>query len=100
MGYAKMKSESVEKANDPRPGDYWSDCLTPVCVVVERFGNNVVICKTTMEVDDDHWTWDLTKLEILTVDEFKQSLTYETNDRLWAECSANHSWVTEQARQM
>lgn len=62
---------SEEHASNPEPGDYWHEMLCPVCVVVSVSEGKVTICKTTKEVDPDHWTWDISKLETMKVEDFK-----------------------------
>jgi len=99
MDFEKIKQRSIERANDPQPGDYWSEMCSPICVVVHRLKNTVIICKERVGVDDTHWTWDLDKTEAMRVDEFKQWLSYKSMpDKLYAECMGKHDWVVEECK--
>lgn len=101
MNYAEFQKRSLQHAETPEPGDYWTEMLCPVCVVVDVYGNNVIICKTKKNIDVDHWTWDLTKLEMMPKEKFRQWISYgDSGSGTWADCLSKHEWVTEAARNM
>ena len=90
-----------EHARNPLPGDYWSDHLCPVCVVITTFANLVVICKTRKPVDSEHWTWDLTKLDTMKRHEFTRFLGNKHISGYWAEVSPQrHMWVVKALEEM
>jgi hypothetical protein len=96
----KIKRQSIEALADPQPGDYWSDMLSPVLVVVAVAHGFVIFCEKTKETDRDHWTWELKELKTLPLAEFQKKLTYEHSAGLkgipWAECwPKSHLWVLE-----
>jgi hypothetical protein len=97
--WEKIKRQSIEALADPQPGDYWSDMLSPVLVVIEVTQGFVIFCEKTKETDPDHWTWDLTQKSVLTIEEFRDKLCYKSKDLLdkpWAECWPKaHLWVLE-----
>lgn len=65
---------------DPRIGDYWHEMFTPIMVVIAVHPDRVMICKTIKSVAKDHWTWDLTKLDTVTREEFSAIPLYEHGD--------------------
>ena len=96
MNFSKLKEISQEQLHNPCVGDYWHEMFTPICVIVERFKNHVVICKEKITYEES-WTWDLDKLEIMSLENFKKWLTYDTEslkNKTWALCNKeSHKWV-------
>ena len=85
------------RANDPKPGDYWSECFCGVCVVLAVENNRVTYCSTRKDVDRNHWTWDLDAKEIKTIEQFKKWLSYDSIDGYWADVQPEaHKWVLTQ----
>ena len=80
-------------ATNPKPGDYWSDRLSPVCVVLATYLGQVAFCKATKEVDKDHWTWDLTNIESKTKSEFNKWLSYGSIPGYWGGSASRSSFV-------
>lgn len=84
---------------DPQPGDYWNEMFSPICVVVERSRSAVIICKATKQTDPDHWTWDLAKLEAMTLPAFAEWLSFKSEgfrDFTWCRVVPRaHEWVVE-----
>lgn len=72
-------------AAEPRPGDYWHEMFCPACVVVGAIPGHVVICKTTKAAGKNRWTWDLTKLDMLSKSAFKNSLKSPCDKYWWAD---------------
>ncbi len=92
--------QNLKHLLNPQPGDYWHEMCTPVCVIVARFRDQIVICETTKDVDGGkRWTWDLDKLKIMSLEEFEESLRYKSKgmrDRTMAFVEpGSHKWVTE-----
>jgi len=88
MSYDRDKKVMRVYAENPEPGDYWNECLSPICVVIEVAGENIRVCRKTMPVDDDHWTWDLRDTEVAQKSWLIQHA--ESGDR----CLPNaHSWA-------
>lgn len=90
-----------QHASDPQLGDYWHEMFCPAYVVVGRLGAQVVVCKTPKSTDENHWTWDLDKLEMIPVDAFKKRLSYETiPGHYWADVVPEaHKWAAEAVRE-
>lgn len=85
-------------ALNPRIGDYWQEMLTPICVVVGRPSTDtVLICKGKRAVGADSWTWDLSKLEKMSITDFSEFLHYkspEMKGKFWCHClPEKHTWV-------
>lgn len=91
----KPNKELNEKhANKPIPGDMWHQDWHPVCVVIKVIFDHVLFCRHIKEVDAEHWTWDLDKLECKKTDEFTKWLHFEYDDGYWADVSPNSGdWV-------
>jgi hypothetical protein len=81
---------------DPQPGDYWSEMLCPMMVVVGTFCGHVAVIKKTISAGADRWTWDLSAVEIMKRDEFSKWPRYESIDGFWADVDpGRHIWVTQ-----
>jgi|PlaIllAssembly_1097288.scaffolds.fasta_scaffold20556_2 hypothetical protein len=108
--YNARKEETARRANNPQVGDYWNEMFSPICVVVKTDTTllirprsstpiavgTITICKKTKEVDADSWTWDLSVLETMTVDAFREWLSYGSIPGYWAMCcGSRHTWVTD-----
>jgi hypothetical protein len=91
-----------EHLNRPQVGDYWHEMCAPICVVVSTFPDKVLICETTKIVDQaGRWTWNLEKLNKLTLEEFKRKLCYKSEGMKHQPMSMvvprSHSWVRKAA---
>lgn len=100
--YAEKHKKNVEHAENPVIGDYWMEMFTPILVVVGRPApEKVLICRKTRETDKDHWTWDLERLEVLSLTDFSEYLRYKSPDmceKFWADCLPEHmKWVKKEA---
>ena len=84
-----------EHASNPKPGDYWHECYSPVCVVLAVAAGVVIYCDTPKETDNG-WTWDLEgKRQAKSIQDFYKWLEYDTiPNRFWASCCPQaHMWV-------
>ena len=97
----ERRKQCSEHLANPQFGDYWHECYTPVCVVIGRTANSVVLCRKTKSTDENRWTWDVSKVETLSLDEFAKWLRYsETNLHTWALVDPGNErmkWVREEA---
>src|SRR6478609_2151856 len=88
-----------EHLSRPQVGDYWHEMFAPVCVVVGKTDTTVTICKNTKSVDDEHWTWNTLKIEVMSLDDFKKWLCYESDsmkDKTWCHVIPEaHKWVRD-----
>lgn len=91
----ERRLETDRRANDPQPGNYWHEMFCPICVVVHRLPGYVVVCKKTKDAGEGYQTWDLDKLEMMSLAEFKKWLSYGTIPGYWADSYNNHDWVVE-----
>ena len=76
-----------EHAKNPKIGDFWHDHLAPVLCVIDVGTFSVVVLRSTKPVDDDHWTWDISNLTMMTKKEFYRQLHYSTENmkhKCWA----------------
>lgn len=83
------RDELNEKhSREPLIGDYWMDHLAPVLCVIEVGKFSVSVLEKKIEVDDFHWTWDITKISTMSRKQFYNSLHYSTAN-LKHKCWAN-----------
>ncbi|MBD3292989.1 MAG: hypothetical protein GF393_08705 [Armatimonadia bacterium] len=47
-------------ARDPQPGDWWHEMLCAACLVIDRDGDQVRVCRTKRSIERG-WQWDLAK---------------------------------------
>lgn len=88
-----------EHLSQPQVGDYWHEMFAPICVVVGKTDSTVTICKKTKSVDDNHWTWDTSIIEVMQLEDFKKWLCYKSDsmkDKTWCRVvPEGHKWVRE-----
>lgn len=95
--FDNLTALSKVRCRAPEVGDYWSDMFCPVLVVVRVTDSHVMFCGTIKEVDSAHWTWDLSKLRMMSREGFAKRLTYATKDDCWCEVSLKpHHWVAKE----
>lgn len=99
MNIEERRKRNELHASDPRPGDYWHECFCGVCVVIGRMGGHVIFCrKKTHFPEENKWTWDLEKLEMKSVEDFKKWLAYNSIPGYWASVEPGcHMWAVEHA---
>ena len=96
---------NLEHATNPQPGDYWSEMIIPICVVIATMGNLVIYCSTKKDSEDGKGqTWDLEKLQSKTRDEFKKWVCYGSeamSHKTWCDVRPNEMmWAVEKASQL
>ena len=86
MDWDVQKRLDDEHAKNPVPGDYWNEMFVPICVVTKVSEEHVWICRSTIDVDRNHWMWDMEKIECMPRAEFAQWLSYHGAPELgyWA----------------
>ena len=97
VNWTKQTALDDKHCNSPRPGDYWSEMLAPILVVIAVRGERVRICRKIKPVDSDSWTWDLEKSEVMSCSELSGHVHYDTMpDKCWCQVSPRaHKWVIE-----
>jgi hypothetical protein len=87
--------------SNPEIGDYWNEMFVPVLVVLDigRAKTGVLICETIKDVDSQHWTWDLSKTQWVSLAEFARKISYDTpslDDKCFADVVPRaHVWASE-----
>lgn len=76
-----------QSATYPKAGDYWSEMLSGICIVLEVNGDSVTFCKTKIFHAAEGWEWDLDTLVVTTRQQFKKWLSYDTCPGYWARVS-------------
>ena len=108
---AEYDKHDKEHAKNPKVGDYWHDMFSPVAVVVEVSKHSLVICRTTKQMEDETWTWNLEKLEPVLRKDFEHLFQYgridnksftgtadkdHISNKYWADVIPTaHKWVKE-----
>lgn len=73
--------------NNASPGDYWHECLSPICVVISCTNTHIVFCDKVNIVSNDRWTWGVEELKILPRELFFNKVQYarcEPKCHIWA----------------
>lgn len=92
--HEKQKALNEEHAKNPCPGDYWQEHCCGVCVVLSVEDGCVIYCKDRKPTDDHHWTWDLNKTDIKTLEEFNDWLRYSSIPGYWCDVVPEaHKWA-------
>lgn len=103
--YGSPEREALNKARieDPQLGDFWHEMFQPYFVVVgirrTVLGAKVVtVCQKTKSEDPNRWTWDLSKLDEISVAELRKQVTYSSMDKCVASCEPGaHIWAVDEA---
>lgn len=77
-------SKAVASASS---GDYWHECFSPICVVIDVTQTHIVYCDNIVDVPNDKWTWGVQELKILPRDKFIEKVQYgkcEPKCHMWA----------------
>lgn len=86
-----QEAERDYKRHNPSAGDYWyEDMFVPMLVVLDVNKNFVTFCQTTKDVGNNKWTWDLSKPEIISRNDFVKKV--ERFGRL----GGSHYWAVEE----
>ena len=88
MNYEQQMELNEKHALNPEIGDYWNEMFVPILSVVDVGAFNVSVLRKTKEVDEDHWTWDVTQVTNMTKKEFYKFLHYNTpnvKDKCWCD---------------
>lgn len=82
---------------NPQPGDYWEDHLVACLLVLDASRFAITICKSKKDIDQWHWTWDLSKMEVMTPKDFRKWLSYGSIPGTWADVhpGAHYEFVKE-----
>jgi hypothetical protein len=85
------------RISNPQPGDYWHEMFCPYFVVIRVDGDGILVCDKKLDVDADHWSWDLSKCRYMTKDELRKRVTCRSMpDKFVADCSLkSHMWVVD-----
>ena len=82
------RADDYRHAHFPEPGDYWSDHLMPVLVVLEIAGPTVVFCQTINRSVPEELSWNLDVIHDWPLKEFTSFLEYSTiPGKFWATVS-------------
>ena len=93
----EVQKTNMEHLENPEPGDYWHEMLTPICVVLGVTPTEVLICKEREYLPGDRWTWDLGKIVKMSKEDFRKWLTYDTDcSKTWCRVRPGaHKWAVD-----
>jgi hypothetical protein len=102
LSYTEQLQSDDVHARNPEPGDYWSDHLVGVCVVLAVKRNEVTLCKTKKDIGRDYWTWDLQQQSTMSKEEFREWLSYgPTSNGYWATCQPGYMlWASDKVKEL
>jgi hypothetical protein len=87
-------------AINPQPGDYWTERLFAVCVVLEATETHVTICREKREQYGGLWSWNSGVTTTMTREEFNTWLRYggdgQSANKTWANCHTNARLTREE----
>jgi hypothetical protein len=86
-----QKEMNNNALTNPKPGDYWSERFVGICIVLEITDDFIYICNKKLEIDDNHWTFDLTHITQLTKEQFIEYLSYSNNLELGTFCDVSRN---------
>jgi hypothetical protein len=93
--YQQQKEDNARAMADPRPGDYWHETFCPYFIVVDRRGPDITVLSCLggpksrnrknepnawVEVDSEHWSWDLSQSMTVDLDWIRRAVCYESID--------------------
>lgn len=62
----EQKKINQEAFDNPKPGHYWQEMFCPYFLVLEVIADNSFwVCDKRKEVDNEHWTWDLSQSKLV-----------------------------------
>jgi len=93
--YEKQKRINEESLHNPRIGDYWQEMFCPYFLVVDVKDKDVTVLSclggpnsfnrkheldARIELDKDHWTWDLSKSMVVDRNWIFKAVKYDTGE--------------------
>lgn len=86
--YQEQQRTNQEAMDDPQPGDYWHEMLCPYFMVVHRDGDRITVLNCLdrhgtsawMKVDNEHWTFDVSKSIVVDTDWIRARVRYDSLD--------------------
>lgn len=106
--YEKQKLSNYESLKDPRIGDYWNEMFCPYFLVVDVKGDDITVLSclggphtfhrkdepnARKEVDNDHWTFDLSKSMVVNRAWMEKAVKYDTIEGFVADVSNSENTV-------
>ena len=93
--YEKQKRINEESLHNPRIGDYWQEMFCPYFLVVDVKDKDVTVLSclggpnsfnrkheldARIELDKDHWTWDLSKSMVVDRNWIFKAVKYDSGE--------------------
>ena len=93
--YEKQKRINEESLHNPRIGDYWQERFCPYFLVVDVKDKDVTVLSclggpnsfnrkhelyARIELDKDHWTWDLSKSMVVDRNWIFKAVKYDSGE--------------------
>jgi hypothetical protein len=74
----EMKVLMRKHRENPEPGDYWHEVYCPYFVVLAVSPTDVLVCQKKIDVDPNHWTFDIRYTTTMSMSRFRRKLSYST----------------------
>ena len=93
--YEKQKRINEESLHNPRIGDYWQEMFCPYFLVVDVKDKDVTVLSclggpnsfnrkheldARIELDKDHWTWDLSRSMVVDRNWILKAVKYDSGE--------------------
>lgn len=93
----ERKERDKKHLLNPQPGDCWSEHAVAIAVVVAVEPDRILVCFHKKSVGPNHWTWDLSKMEVLGSGQFSARLSYKATGEPYAYVTPGaHIWVVDE----
>jgi hypothetical protein len=88
IDWDERQRENIYHAEFPVAGDYWEEMFSGQYLIVVVTTSLVALCQDKKAVDDQHWQFDLSKITVLTREQFSDKVRYSTpsmNHKTWCD---------------
>lgn len=118
MSYDHKEQQRInqEALDNPLPGDYWHEMLCPYFMVVHSDGDRITVLNCLdrhgisawMKVDNEHWTFDVSKAIVVDKDWIRRMVRYDSLDGFVADAvrgrdkhlSIVNDWIQYRGKQL
>jgi hypothetical protein len=76
--YKAQQEKNQSHVDNPQVGDLWHEMFSPYHIVLAVTDTDVIICEKTKPTDDYHYTFDLSEIKTVTLEEHKNIVTYSS----------------------
>lgn len=88
IDYDERQSINISHAEFPCPGDYWDEMFSGQYMIVVVTPSLVALCEEKIPAGLDHWLFDLSKITVMTREQFSDRVRYSStsmNHKTWCD---------------